>query len=194
MGTSAAGGLGSAISGGGFWQGFGTGLAIGAFNHLIGSLLQNPKYEIYITVTDKIVGSITYTSLGVDYETPLYEATVSGIDIDGNAINETVSVSRFGVKNGVQNPALAPGTYLAKWDKMSSGIQGFRVNGGPYFFHQTGQYANNFGCFGMSSKHWTLFKESIMKSAGGSSLKNINSKATINVSVLNTPTYKIKYP
>jgi hypothetical protein len=92
------------------------------------------------------------------YEVPLYKATLSGTDGDGNEQNYEFYVTRVGVKGG-EKKSLASGKYtIDKWDPKAIGNNGgFRFKGhNLYFLHlgssritgkyETGGYMNNYGC------------------------------------------------
>lgn len=148
------------------------GFIVSGLNHVAHEAFgDDPKPNLNINVSDKVVGETTFTDQGREFKTPLYEMTVTGTDVLGNEVNENFKVSRIGIKNG-KVQSLKPGNYkLTDFRRMSCGLMGFAINGGPYFIHaQTSTMDNNWGCITMDKQQWIQFKTVISNTFFDSSL------------------------
>lgn len=70
--------------------------------------------------------------LGIIYQVPTYDLTVSGTDANGNAVSRNFTVLRYGVYNNKNGPSVVgvnSGTYNLTWGTMSQLGQALHVDG-----------------------------------------------------------------
>ncbi|MBX2895771.1 MAG: hypothetical protein KF763_10035 [Cyclobacteriaceae bacterium] len=170
----------------GYWQdgNYSTNNSVVVFSKFV--RVQQTQGGISLVVTTNVVGSAYVKGYpvpvddglgGIVYEVPIYEMTVSGTDLDGNAVSKSFNVIRYGVYNNQNGPSVVginSGTYNLTWGSYLGGswhVDG-AGNGGVWVHKGPADVTKPVGAIGCielcGSGSWGSFN-SYITGLGGSS-------------------------